>query len=105
MRSRAAEHFDGKFVVHGNDDTPSAEDMALGYKQMIRVEQTWRDLKSTPTPEAAKCLKSSQIRLPPPILRLASQGQTSWIHGTPGSAARVVAQRALTRACHLGVSE
>ena len=25
--------FDGKFVVHSNDDTLTAEDMALGYKQ------------------------------------------------------------------------
>ncbi len=33
--------------MHGNDDTLSAEDMALGYKQMIRVEQAWRDMKST----------------------------------------------------------
>jgi hypothetical protein len=43
---RAAERFDGKFVVHGNDDTLSAEDMALGYKQLQRVEQAWRDMKS-----------------------------------------------------------
>ena len=28
---KAAEHYDGKFLVHGNDDTLSAEDMALGY--------------------------------------------------------------------------
>jgi hypothetical protein len=42
----AAERFDGKFVVHGNDDTLSAEDMALGYKQLQRVEQAWRDMKS-----------------------------------------------------------
>lgn len=42
---RAAKH-DGKFVVHSNDDTLSAEDMALGYKQLMRVEQAWRDLKS-----------------------------------------------------------
>lgn len=27
------ERFDGKFVVHSNDDTLTAEDMALGYKQ------------------------------------------------------------------------
>jgi hypothetical protein len=46
-RLKAAEHYDGKFLVHGNDDTLSAEDMALGYKQMIRVEQAWRDMKST----------------------------------------------------------
>ena len=37
---------DGKFVVHSNDDTLSAEDMALGYKQLMRVEQAWRDIKS-----------------------------------------------------------
>ena len=30
---KQAERFDGKFVVHSNDDTLSAEDMALGYKQ------------------------------------------------------------------------
>lgn len=134
---KAAERYDGKFLVHGNDDTLSAEDMALGYKQMIRVEQAWRDMKSTldmrpvfhwaphrihahvaitvlslllertvehacgdtwrnvsdrlrriqlaqlsgthgtvwqvtePTPEAAKCLKTLQIKPPPPILQLA----------------------------------
>ena len=36
---KAAEHCDGKFIVHGNDDTLSAKDMALGYKQLMRVEQ------------------------------------------------------------------
>ena len=29
---RAAERLDGKFVVHTNDDTLSADDMALGYR-------------------------------------------------------------------------
>lgn len=43
---QAAERFDGKFVVHANDDTLTAEDMALGYKQLQRVEQAWRDMKS-----------------------------------------------------------
>jgi len=43
---RAAEKLDGKFVVHSNDDTLSAEDLALGYKQLMRVEQAWRQLKS-----------------------------------------------------------
>ena len=38
---KAAEHCDGKFIVHGNDNTLSAEDMALGYKQLMRVEQAW----------------------------------------------------------------
>jgi hypothetical protein len=45
-RVKAAERFDGKFVVHSNDDTLTAEDMALGYKQLQRVEQAWRQLKS-----------------------------------------------------------
>lgn len=43
---KAAERLDGKFVVHSNDDTLSAEDMALGYKQLQRVEEAWRKLKS-----------------------------------------------------------
>ncbi len=37
---------DGKFVVHTNDDTLSAEDLALGYKQLMRVEEAWRTLKT-----------------------------------------------------------
>jgi hypothetical protein len=37
---------DGKFIVHSNDDTLTAEDLALGYKQLMRVEQAWRTLKS-----------------------------------------------------------
>lgn len=45
-RVKAAERLDGKFVVHSNDDTLSAEDMALGYKQLQRVEEAWRVLKS-----------------------------------------------------------
>ena len=37
---------DGKFVVHTNDDTLSAEDMALRYLQLQRVEQAWRQMQS-----------------------------------------------------------
>ena len=40
------ERFDGKFVVHSNDDSLTAEDMALGYKQQQRVEVAWRTMKS-----------------------------------------------------------
>jgi len=43
---RAAERRDGKFVVHSNDDTLNSEDLALGYKQLMRVEEAWRTLKS-----------------------------------------------------------
>jgi transposase len=45
-RVKALARLDGKFIVHSNDDTLSAEDMALGYKQLQRVEEAWRTLKS-----------------------------------------------------------
>ncbi len=41
-----AARLDGKFVVYSNDDTLSAADLALGYKQLQRVESAWRSLKS-----------------------------------------------------------
>lgn len=37
---------DGKFVLLTNDDTLMAEDLALAYKQLSRVEDCWRTLKS-----------------------------------------------------------
>jgi transposase len=37
---------DGKWVISSNDDTLTAEDLALGYKQLLRVEQCWRNMKS-----------------------------------------------------------
>ncbi len=43
---KAAERTDGKFVVRSNDETLTSEDMALGYKQLQRVEEAWRTLKS-----------------------------------------------------------
>ncbi len=43
---RRAEKRDGRFVVHTNDDTLSPEDLALAYKQLMRVEEAWRTLKS-----------------------------------------------------------
>jgi Transposase DDE domain len=45
-RIKAEARLDGKFVVTSNDDTLSPEDMALGYKQLARVEEAWRTLKS-----------------------------------------------------------
>ena len=41
-----ASRLDGKFIVHSNDDSLSAADLALGYKQLQRVEIAWRSLKS-----------------------------------------------------------
>jgi hypothetical protein len=43
---RAAEQLDGTFVVHRNDDSLRPADLALGYKQLQRVEDAWRPLTS-----------------------------------------------------------
>lgn len=40
------EKLDGKWVITSNDDSLSAEDLALGYKQLMRVEQCWHTVKS-----------------------------------------------------------
>lgn len=44
---KAAEKFDGKFVVITNDDTLSAEDIALGYKGGWIIESCFRRMKQT----------------------------------------------------------
>jgi len=36
---------DGKYLLRTNDPTLSAEDVALGYKQLAEVERGWRDMK------------------------------------------------------------
>lgn len=43
---QSAESYDGKWVITTNDDTLSIEDLALGYKQLMRVEECWRAMKS-----------------------------------------------------------
>jgi transposase len=44
---RDAEKYDGKYLIRTSDDTLSAEDVALGYKQLIDVEDAFRTLKTT----------------------------------------------------------
>ncbi len=44
---RAEAHLDGKFLLRTSDPTLSAEDIALGYKQLLQVERGWRDMKTT----------------------------------------------------------
>jgi len=41
----AEARYDGKFVLRSDDDSLSAADLALGYKQLSQVERGWRDLK------------------------------------------------------------
>jgi hypothetical protein len=42
----AEANLDGKFLLRCSDPTLSAEDIALGYKQLLEVERGWRDMKS-----------------------------------------------------------
>lgn len=44
---RDAEKYDGKYLIRTSDDTLSAEDVALGYKQLVDVEDAFRTLKTT----------------------------------------------------------
>ena len=41
----AEENLDGKYLLRTSDPKLSAEDIALGYKQLLEVERGWRDLK------------------------------------------------------------
>jgi hypothetical protein len=40
------ERLDGKWLLRCSDPTLSAEDIALGYKQLLEVERGWRDMKT-----------------------------------------------------------
>ena len=44
IRDRARR--DGIWVIHSNDEELAAEDLALAYKQLVRVEEAWRTMKS-----------------------------------------------------------
>jgi DDE family transposase len=43
----AEQRLDGKFLLRTSDPTLSAEDVAVGYKQLLEVERAWRDLKTS----------------------------------------------------------
>jgi len=43
---KAEERLDGKYLIVTSDDTLTAEDVALGYKQLAEIERAWRDMKS-----------------------------------------------------------
>jgi hypothetical protein len=44
-KAKAEENLDGKYLLRTSDPTMSAEDIALGYKQLLQVEREWRDMK------------------------------------------------------------
>jgi len=41
----AEAHLDGKFLLRTDDESLSAEDVALGYKSLYEAERGWRDMK------------------------------------------------------------
>lgn len=43
---KAEARLDGKYLLRSFDPTLSAEDIAIGYKQLLEVERGWRDMKS-----------------------------------------------------------
>ena len=43
---RQEERLDGKYLIRTSDDTLTAEDVALGYKQLLEVEDAFRALKT-----------------------------------------------------------
>jgi Transposase DDE domain len=42
---KAEANLDGKYLLRSSDPRLSAEDIALGYKQLLQVERGWRDIK------------------------------------------------------------
>jgi Transposase DDE domain len=45
-KAKAEENLDGKYLLRSADPKMSAEDIAAGYKQLLEVERSWRDMKS-----------------------------------------------------------
>ena len=43
--AKAEENLDGKYLLRTADPAMTAEDIALGYKQLLEVERGWRDMK------------------------------------------------------------
>lgn len=46
-KTDAEANLDGKYLLRTSDPNLTAEDIALGYKQLLQVERGWRDMKST----------------------------------------------------------
>ena len=59
---RQYEKLDGKYLLSTSDESISAEDVALGYKQLIEVERAFRTLKSTLALRPVYHTKDERIR-------------------------------------------
>lgn len=97
----ALERFDGKFVVHSNDDSLSAEDMALGYKQQQRVEECWRTMKSglKLRPVFHWSLTASTPMWPSRCSRCCSSAPSNTPAATPGATFAMTSSASSSRNC------
>jgi transposase len=59
---RQQEKLDGKYLLSSSDDSLSAEDIALGYKQLYEVERAFRTLKTTLSLRPVYHSKDDRIR-------------------------------------------
>ena len=59
---RHEEKLDGKYLLSSSDDSLTAEDIALGYKQLYEVERAFRTLKSTLSLRPVYHSKDERIR-------------------------------------------
>jgi hypothetical protein len=59
---KAEENLDGKYLLRTSDPHLSAEDIALGYKQLLEVERGWRDMKQVIDLRPACHRKEERIR-------------------------------------------
>ena len=61
---KAEEKLDGKYLIRTSDDTFSPEDVALGYKQLLEVEDAFRTIKQVleirPTYHRIETLKKGE---------------------------------------------
>jgi len=61
-RAKAEENLDGKYLLRTSDPKMTAEDIALGYRQLLEVERAWRDLKQVIDLRPACHRKEERIR-------------------------------------------
>lgn len=59
---KALERLDGKYLIQTSDDTLSSEDVALGYKQLLKVEAAFRTLKQSLALRSVYHRKEERIR-------------------------------------------
>jgi len=61
-RAKAEENLDGKYLLRTSDPAMTAEDIALGYKQLLEVERGWKDMKQVIDLRPACHRKEERIR-------------------------------------------